>query len=107
MQTAWLDYSLRKRVFDDGLGECFEVKNMYMWREATVFHKFNGDLLGKSSRILSGALEYGVATLNICPDLARTDFFQGGDKVLHRKSAVATNIDAAEKGNVRIHSVTV
>ncbi len=107
MQTSRGAYSLRKWVFCHGFGECLEGKNMYMWLEATTPHDFSGEFLGKSCHILFGALKYGVATLNICPDLPGTNFFQGGDKLLHRQRAIATNVDATKKGNVPIHSVTL
>ena len=107
MQTTGVDYGLRKRVFCDDLGERFDGKNMYVWFEATAHHNFSGELLGKSSQILFDALEYGVATLNICPDPPSTYFFQSGDKLFHRQRAVTTDIDAAEKGNVCVHLITV
>lgn len=107
MQTARIDYSLGKWVLCDGRGERFDGKNMYMWFEPTALHNSNGKLPGKSRQILFGAVEYGVATLNICLDLLRTHFFQDGDKFLHRQRAVATDIDATKEGNVGIHSVTV
>lgn len=107
MQSTRGDYRIRKWIFCDGLGECFEGKYMYIWLKATALQNFGGELRGKPGKIIFSAFEHGVATLNICPDPLRTYFFQGGDKLIHRQRAVATHIDAAEKGNVRIHAITV
>lgn len=107
MQTTRVAYSLGKWIFRDGLGERFEAKNKHIRLKATALQNSGRELRGKSGQILFGALEYGVATLNICPDLSCPDFFQCGDKLLHRQRSVATNIDAAEKGDVGIHSGTV
>ena len=63
-----------------------------------------GKLRRKTGEVLFGTLTYRIATLNICTNLPRPNAFQGGNKFLHRRRIVATDIDTPEKGNVCIHS---
>lgn len=104
MQTARVGYSIGKWILRDGFGECVESEDVNMRLETTPLVDLGGKLLGKTGEVLFGALTYGVATLNICPYLPRPNAFEGGNKFLHRKQIVATDIDTPEKGDVCVHS---
>ena len=104
MQTARVSHSLGKWILRDGFGECVESEDVNMRLETTALVDLGGKLLGKTGEVLFVTLTYGVATLNICPYLPRPNAFEGGNKFLHRKWIVATDIDAPEKGDVCIHS---
>lgn len=104
MQTTRVNHGLGKWILRDGFGECVESEDVNMRLETTALVDLGGKLLGKTGEVLFGTLTYGVATLNICPYLPCPNAFEGGNKFLHRKRIVATDIDAPEKGDVCIHS---
>ena len=107
MQTAGVGYSFGKGILRDGPPYRFEFENEDAGFEAMALLDFSGQLFRELGGVTFRSLEYRIAALNICSDLARASSFQNGSKLIHWKRVFAANVDAPEKGYASVHSISV